>query len=50
VAYIRLKYIWTPLALINVKLYRDIDTKVWYIRKGRNMRFKKMRWMYKRWR
>lgn len=43
VSYIRIKEIKTPLIFVNIRLYKDIDTKDWYIRKGRFGRLKRLK-------
>lgn len=42
-AYIRVKHIWTPLEIFGIKLYREIDTKAWYIKKGKHKRLRRLR-------
>lgn len=41
--FIRVKHIWTPLEIFGIKFYRDIDTKVWYIKKGKQQRLQRLR-------
>lgn len=41
-AYIHLKEVWTPLKLVNVRVFREPSTGKWYI-KRKNQRLRRLR-------
>ncbi len=42
-AYIRIKPIWTPMQLFGVKFYKDVDTKLWYVKWAKGAQIQRLR-------
>lgn len=41
--YIRPKEVFTPLKLLGIRFYKDLDTGKWYVKRGKKGRLRALR-------